>query len=207
MMPMDLYSRHTSFVLGFHGCDKSIAENVVNQKENLLFSQNDYDWLGNGIYFWENSPERALEWAVKLSQRPNSKIKEPAVLGAVIDLGYCLDLLDYHNLNVVRSAYEYLDASAKEGGFDLPQNSNIGNSTDLLLRKLDCAVIMTVHEINAIANERQYDSVRSAFWEGNPLYENAGFREKNHIQLCVRNLNCIKGYFLPRELNKDYQEV
>jgi len=36
-------------------------------------------------------------------------------------------------------------------------------------------------------------------WE-NP---GAGFKEKNHIQICVRNRNCIKGYFLPREKAAD----
>jgi hypothetical protein len=31
-----------------------------------------------------------------------------------------------------------------------------------------------------------------------------GFREKNHIQICVRNLNCIKGYFTPISPNNKY---
>ena len=42
------------------------------------------------------------------------------------------------------------------------------------------------------------------FWEGKPLYPNAGFAEKNHIQICVCNPNCIKGYFLPRGIDKEY---
>ena len=41
--------------------------------------------------------------------------------------------------------------------------------------------------------------MRGVFWEGEDLYENAGFKEKNHIQICVRNSNCIKGFFIPRE--------
>lgn len=51
---------------------------------------------------------------------------------------------------------------------------------------------------------RAYDSVRGVFWEGKPLYPNAGFAEKNHIQICVCNPNCIKGYFLPRGIDKAY---
>ncbi|HYE54151.1 MAG TPA: hypothetical protein VD996_04880 [Chitinophagaceae bacterium] len=31
-----------------------------------------------------------------------------------------------------------------------------------------------------------------------------GFHEKNHIQLCIRNPNCIKGYFLPRTAHKSW---
>lgn len=66
-------------VVGFHGCDRSIAEKVIKHGEHLADSQNDYDWLGHGVYFWEGSYERAIEWA-KASQR----ISEPSVVGAFI---------------------------------------------------------------------------------------------------------------------------
>ena len=52
-----------------------------------------------------------------------------------------------------------------------------------------------------------FDSVRGVFWEGKELYKNAGFREKDHIQICIRNPNCIKGYFLPRELDNAFNKV
>jgi len=93
---------------------------------------------------------------------------------------------------------------SKEAGKPMPQNTNLGSSTDLLLRKLDCAVIQTMHKINRFANKRAYDSVRGVFWEGKPLYPNAGFAEKNHIQICVCNPNCIKGYFLPRGIDVNF---
>lgn len=41
-------------------------------------------------------------------------------------------------------------------------------------------------------------------WEGHSLYPNAGFAEKDHIQICVCNPNCIKGYFLPRGIDTAY---
>jgi hypothetical protein len=44
-----------------------------------------------------------------------------------------------------------------------------------------------------------FDSVRGVFIEGQPLYPGAGFHDKNHIQICIRNPNCIKGLFLPRD--------
>ena len=43
--------------------------------------------------------------------------------------------------------------------------------------------------------QRSYDTVRGAFWEGEELYPNAGFKEKNHVQIVVRNQESIKGYF------------
>lgn len=79
--------------------------------------------------------------------------------------------------------------------FNLPQNK--GNVINLLQRELDCAVIEWTHEWMRQANKREFDSVRGVFWEDNCLYPNAGFREKDHIQICIRNIDCIKGYFLP----------
>jgi hypothetical protein len=35
----------------FHGCDKDVAEAVLSGQATLQPSENDYDWLGNGIYF------------------------------------------------------------------------------------------------------------------------------------------------------------
>ena len=56
--PIVMYEVLPSFVLGFHGCDRSVGENVLSGKTRLRKSSNDYDWLGNGIYFWENNPQR-----------------------------------------------------------------------------------------------------------------------------------------------------
>lgn len=203
-MKQDLYSKSSNLVIAFHGCDKSLADDVVCGRKNLKFSTNDYDWLGSGIYFWERNIERALQWAKELSKRPNSKIHEPAVLGALIDLGYCFDLTETRNLIELRKAYDALKMTFDEAGTPLPQNKKIDNSQDLLLRNLDCAVIKTAQLLNKRANDISFDSVRGVFWEGRELYPNAGFREKNHIQICVCNTNCIKGYFLPREFDKTF---
>lgn len=92
-----MYSTRSGLVLGFHGCDESVATAVVNNHKNLKESNNKYDWLGHGIYFWEYSPDRAMEFAAFLKNNPsiaNRTIKKPAIIGAVLDLGYCFDLLD-----------------------------------------------------------------------------------------------------------------
>ena len=52
-----------SFVLGYHGCDRKVGEAVLAGKKELKQSKNEHDWLGHGIYFWENNPQRALDWA------------------------------------------------------------------------------------------------------------------------------------------------
>jgi hypothetical protein len=162
-------------------------------------SNNVYDWLGNGFYFWENNLSRALIFAEEKREREPHKIKEPAATGAFIDLGYCFDLLDASCLFSLREYYSLLKNLYEQQGIPMPVNSPAGESFDLLLRKLDCSVIETAHAFKRKNNSPAYDSVRGVFWEGKELYPNAGFKEKNHIQICVRNPNCIKGFFLPRE--------
>ena len=193
-----MYSSLPSFVLGFHGCDKKVAEAVFAGESRLKKSTNDYDWLGNGIYFWENNHQRAMEYARSLKRHPkrcSETINEPAVVGAIIDLGYCLNLLDSKSIKLVKEANKVLENIRTDYDIVLPQNKQVGNSKELLLRYRDCAVVETLHSSREIRKEPEFSSVRGLFTEGKPLYENAGFHEKNHIQICIRNPNCIKGYF------------
>ena len=90
---MDLLS-YQRIIFGYHGCDRRVADAVLAGKAKLQASENTYDWLGKGIYFWEHGPARAMEWAEQQAKRKGSRIKQPAILGAVIQLGNCFDLLD-----------------------------------------------------------------------------------------------------------------
>ncbi len=206
-----MYSKRTGLVLGFHGCDINVRDRVVCKKGILLKpSNNEYDWLGGGVYFWENNYRRALDFAIFLKENPphnkKQKIEEPAVIGAIIDLGYCLDLLDSEYLKLVREAYIMLKKTKEDYNLNIPQNVPLVENGDLIKRYLDCAVIESIHQFNIDKSKPEFDTVRSVFFEGDELYENAGFKEKNHIQIAVRNPNCIKGYFIPRELDMKFKK-
>ncbi|MCH5341138.1 MAG: hypothetical protein J1E01_06710 [Acetatifactor sp.] len=135
-----MYAKLPNLVIGFHGCRAKTYRNVLYRHQHLKRSANKYDWLGNGIYFWENSYERAYEWA---KQRYG---KKGAVLGAVIDLGLCLNLTDYNSVDILRQGYEMLRMRCEVFGIPLPQNTKGKSKTDLLLRDLDCAVIQQIQE-------------------------------------------------------------
>ena len=159
-------------------------------------SNNAYDWLGPGMYFWECNHDRAQEWA---EEHFRKKKKEPAVIGCIIDLGYCMDFLETKYLSLLKPAHERYKQTAEVAGFPLVENENSGNSFDFDLRSLDCAVIRTIHTDREDQKLPRFDTVRGVFWEGEEPYLHAGFKQKNHIQVCVRNPNCLKGFFLPRE--------
>jgi len=184
-----LHRLSSSFVLGYHGCDKSDGERIL-RGEIFRTSSNDYDWLGTGIYFWEANPERALEFAVEKSRRAGSNIRMPFAIGVVIEMGLCLDLASKQSTTILRESYESLKQSHLEGGTALPRNGK-----KFWQRYLDCAVINHLHTTLAAGGSPAIDSVKGIFIEGDPIYPEAGFREKTHVQIAVRNPQCIKGVF------------
>jgi hypothetical protein len=191
-----MYPAKPGLLIGFHGCEEAIRNDVISGVRVLNPSQNRHDWLGSGIYFWENNFERAMDFAINPPGKKQFNV--PSVLEAVIDLQFCLDLLDTVYLNWVKFSYYSLVRSAETIGRELPLNRPTKNSKDLLIRELDCAVIENLHLEREGSGQKPFDSVRGVFIEGKELYPGAGFNEKNHIQICIRNPNCIKGYFLPR---------
>lgn len=192
MIISDFYLEQPQIVLGFHGCEKSVRDRILNTPtEHLKPSLNDYDWLGHGIYFWLNDPVRALEWA------ENSNKKEPAVIGAVIDLRHCLNLCERYPITQLQRAYERLTEELSKQNLQLASNKLPDDGGYTLLRYRDCAVIERLHK--ACIKNTGYDTVYGYFQEGKDAYPGAGIKEKTHIQICVRNTDCIKGYFLPRE--------
>jgi hypothetical protein len=160
-------------------------------------SQNDYDWLGTGVYFWEANPSRGLEFAKEKAARARAGARRSqdrvAVIGAVIDLGLCLDLTTKAGTTHVRDAYASLRALFDVAGEALPTNSK-----KWPLRKLDCAVINHLHQIRRDQGEPPVQTVRGVFVEGNGVYAGAGFSEKTHIQIAVIDPDCIKGVFRVR---------
>lgn len=184
-----MHTLAASLVLGYHGCDAEIAENIL-KGEDFKSSTNEYDWLGHGIYFWEANPLRGLEFAEEQKKRRPKDVKNAAVIGAVINLGLCLDLTTALGVEQVRIAHEHFQKITEKAGVEIPVNNSDG-----LRRNLDCAVVEVLHNIRTDAGTPSIDSVRGAFIEGNPVYASAGFYKKTHIQICVRNPDCIKGVF------------
>jgi hypothetical protein len=174
----------SGFVLGYHGCDAAIAEDLLHGKP-FIFSKNEYDWLGWGAYFWESDPLRGLQWA-ELARKRGRPVKTPAVVGAVIDLGYCLDLTTQASLDVIRTAHDGLLKVSR--AIKRPMRKNI----DEFRRPLDCAVLNYLYESMP---SPKFQTVRGVFIEGGPLYPGAFIEAKTHVQLAVRDLICIRGVF------------
>ncbi|NDP22972.1 MAG: hypothetical protein GZ091_18115 [Paludibacter sp.] len=81
---------------------------------------------------------------------------------------------------------------------------------DKILCELNCSVIEFMHHTieaqikkdiaeNGFSTFKKFDSMRGVFTEGGPAFDGAEIQLKRHIQICIRNPNSIKGFFLPRK--------
>lgn len=186
-------------VVGYHGTDRSVAEEVLLGAGHLRASDNTYDWLGRGIYFWEHGVDRAWEFA--LEQKARNKVQDPFVVGAFIHLGRCLDLTDTAATRRVAGWYGDLMAAMDAAQTPLPINKpGPGAADDLLLRYLDCAVLnLGLQNMDESEGRTFYQSVRGVFVEGGPAYPGSGIQTKTHVQIAVRDPAVILGYFRPSD--------
>ena len=171
-------NRFARVVLGYHACNPKFARQVASGRVGIpqwRYSTNKYDWLGHGIYFWEFGPERAVRYK-----------NRRAVVGAVIQLGNCLDLTDVESTDLLADEYEAVRESFAAAGEPLPGNEGLRGD-------LDCVVI------NRLLNRNgdRFDTVRAPFLEGDRAYPESRIYRKSHIQLVVRNRAAILGVFRP----------
>lgn len=180
--------RFARVVLGYHGCHASFANDLFSNESVIAEwkeSNKTYDWLGRGIYFWEHSPERARRW-------PRDRYGDAGVVvGAVLQLGRCFDLMDIGSTKMLAAAYTRVREEELAAGRAMP--TNVGGDRDLKKRLLDCLIINACLEVV----DPPFQTVRAAFWEGQDIYEGAMIREQSHIQIAVRDRSCILGIFRP----------
>jgi len=124
-VPIDFSDYHRT-VIAYHGTTVETAERLV-AGEDFQPSDQDDEWFGKGIYFWEHAFQQAWRWAKKKDKM------NPAVVGAVLRLGNCFDLLDTGNVAVLRDFHEKYVAKIQVAGLGLAVN--VWNR-----KSLDCAV-------------------------------------------------------------------
>ena len=195
-------SLHTSFVLAYHGCEEKVGKKLISDGGPIRHSNTGKEWLGPGFYVWESDPVRALEWATG-----KKKIKKPYVVGVVLDLGHCLDLMSRKSLEALRESYEMLTETMRNSqaldSYHSDNDSLIANTTEKTnTSRLDCEVINYLHRKTDKSKKRKkFDTVRGLFLDGGELYSGSRFHKKTHIQIAVITDGCVKGFFEVRDLN------
>jgi len=178
---MSWFESRTAFdydrlVIGFHGTCRTASVKLV---DGVPFapSENDDDWLGHGIYFWEYAHQRAWRWAI------DKYGDSAAVVGALIRLG-CIDFLDPDNVELLATANDDLERMLSAVGQQLRGNANNHKFRD-------CALINYLCETLARDNS-ETDSVRSVFVPHKNsklqrIWPRSGIFRDSHIQIAVRD--------------------
>jgi len=122
------YRDYHRTIVGYHGTTAEIADLLVDGR-GFEQSKRPYDWLGKGVYFWEYASKQAWRWTTELR-----KNEQAAVVGAMIRLGNCLDLLDPVNVRALRKVYDDIIPKWEEAGVPIPKNV-------LSKKNLDCAIL------------------------------------------------------------------
>jgi hypothetical protein len=170
------YHDYHRTIVAFHGTTQAVADRLVDGGP-FTSSINKDDWLGSGIYFWEYAPKQAWWWAKTFKKKA-----EPAVVGAMIRLGNCFDLLDPANVQSIKRLHDVMIDTWKTAGVEAPGNFRHR-------RNLECAVFNHYYDESAVEG-KPIDSARAVhvptdkskrIWKGSWICEEA------HIQVCVRN--------------------
>lgn len=167
--------------VGYHGTSAEAARRILSTAFEI--SRNEYDWLGDGAYFFQDAPARALEWA---RQRFG---EDAAVVGAEIDLDGCIDLLDIPWEQAFARTFELYRDQLAARGEPIPRQTRGAHRLDR-------------HVINYLAGRiavegRNVRSVRAVFAEGKPVFPGSALLNRSHVQIAVRDVSAIQRIWRP----------
>jgi hypothetical protein len=170
-------------VYGYHGTSQAKAASILTH--GFLASDNDYDWLGTGIYFFQDAPMRAKQWAIE--QHPD----EPAVICARIQLENCIDLFDIEWFPILKSIYNLFDDQYRSTNQPLPKQ----NPSRSKAHRLDCAFFNYANQF--LSRQGQVvTSIRAVFVEGECIFPNSAIFDLAHVQIAVKNPAAIEEIYL-----------
>lgn len=168
-------------IIGYHGTTRERAEKI-SQHGWVKPSNNDYDWLGPGTYFWAFGLERAQHWAKERCE--SNGPATPAVIEVTIRPKNCLNLLNPGSTKELKEAYSILKKLHHCTGTPLPNNIQKRHN-------LDCAVIQLLHKLRQSQGLPAYDCVLGAFEEGKKIFPGSAARQESHVQFVVCDISCI----------------
>jgi hypothetical protein len=158
-------------VTGYHGTSLEAAEDIL--REGFKPSRRPWEWLGHGIYFWQDAPIRAFEWATEwLGQK--GYVGPIAVVAAEINLSGFVDLLDQQGMRLLRTFAEKVNGR--------PEFASLANRPPV--NRLDCALFNFATYVLSLDGVR-VSGYRAAVVEGKPLTLNSPIHELSHVQLAV----------------------
>jgi hypothetical protein len=167
-------------VYGYHGTSRDSANSIL--QGGFTPSNSGHDWLGPGIYFWQDAPERAWEWA--------QKYESPTVIQSqiVFEQEEAMDLLDRKWFNILSQYYPTFVNQWPVKEIPLPAQ----DPTRSKKHKLDDAYLEYIGSFLEDNKICRVSLIRAAFTEGSPIYDSSALYDLSHVQISVRDPRCIR---------------
>lgn len=176
---------------GFHATSQERAKEIESSNRFHL-SDNEWDWLGMGVYFYQDTLGFTRRWA---EEKHGGSIENPAVFAADIEYDGFLDLIEHETIVELKSFMAQLQ-TASPTAFEKARKGQKGRAAEKerwrpRAHPLDCLII------NEAARARELDgkpfrAIRSIFYDGDRLHQNSDIFDRQHIQIAVRDLTLIK---------------
>ncbi|NTW88131.1 MAG: hypothetical protein HGB26_03200 [Desulfobulbaceae bacterium] len=163
--------------IGFHGTSNYNYENIL--AAGFEQSKNPGDWLGMGVYFFQDAPIRAKKWS--------SSHSDPVVIGAEISLEHCMDFLDVLWWETLSEAFNELKRVCLKKGVPFPCQKNGNNKRDKMVIDLAVDALATIGV--------EIKSVRAIFKEGEKVFAKSALNKLDHVQIAVREEDAIRRYW------------
>jgi hypothetical protein len=170
-------------VYGYHGTSQTKALSILDR--GFRASDNDYDWLGTGIYFFQDAPLRAKQWAIE--QHPQN----PAVICARIQLDNCVDLFDVSWFPLLKDVYNLFIEQYQTTDRPLPRQNPFRSKA----HRLDCAFFNYASQFLS-SQGQTVSSTRAVFVEGEHLFPDSAIFDLAHVQIAIKNPALIKESYL-----------
>ena len=162
-------------VTGYHGTTKAAAEKILT--EGFVPSVNDWDWLGHGVYFWQDAPVRAYNWA---RERLAGTDQFATVVAARIRLDGFVDLLDQRGIRTLQDLAADFERQKLSTRLANAKGAN----------RLDCAVFNFASDVLSWLGA-EVAGYRAACVEGKPLTPGSPVFDLSHVQIVVIDRTAI----------------
>jgi hypothetical protein len=172
---------------------------LIEEQKRFNPSENWHDWLGNGVYFYQDALEWTRYWAT--NERHEGNIPNPAIFAADIYYDGFLDLVEYDSMEQLKRFFNRLESATKEEASQAFEAVKIRAAKFPEREKwkprphpLDRYVINEAVNV-AESQGLSIKAVRAVFFDGEKLHPHSDLYDRQHIQIAVRDQSIIKKFW------------
>jgi hypothetical protein len=178
-------------IIAHHGTHSCVGAKIEVDGFVIPTTSRNSLWLGKGVYFFQEAPNRAAKWAKEAALRYSNRFgrhSEPMVYESEIDLTDCLDIFDISNFDLLKKFCITLSGALPEQ-VSLPSSLSNPRQYKAGYNFADCDVFNRL--IDARTIDEHFSSIRVPMPEGAPLHPTSYLLEDSAVVVNVVDVKAI----------------